>query len=158
MGCDIHLYVECVKTIEETSKWVSADRWDMYPPYSCNDFNDFKMDINCRHIYSDRNYDLFTTLGNVRNEDQKLEYISEPKGIPFDACKLIRQQFEKYDCFLGTHSYSWLTLHELKTFHVNHQGLALKDLISILEEKKKECDWMNDSPDTKMRIVFWFDS
>lgn len=99
MGCDIHFYVEKWSDEEVTEgpidisdkrdslisnvlklkreyRWISVDKWYRDEGYWTNYGNSF---------YSGRNYDLFAKLADVRNYDNNIEPLDQPRGIPEDA-------------------------------------------------------------------------
>jgi len=108
MGTDIHPFME----VKKNGVWVTADRWEK-DEYD-EDHNSVPYD---EHIYGDRNYSLFAALANIRNGSgfagcdtgDCIPVISEPRGIPDDACKEIKQEWKEY----GEHTPSWLTLREI---------------------------------------------
>ena len=115
MGCDIHLYVERKKVIDD--EWASVDEWgpdEDYPECLTVDWRN--------HFYRDRNYRLFAILADVRNgygfagcdTGERLIPIAEPRGLPEDVSDLVRAESD----YLGGdgHSHSWLTLAELLTY------------------------------------------
>lgn len=153
-GCDIHLFVEGYRTIGDDSKWVSLDTWKIYPNYS----EDFDMDFCCKHIYSGRQYALFATLANVRNTCPPWKFISNPKGMPTNPCKMVKKMWS-YCENMGCHDASWLTLHEIKKFcESTDEEIPLGNLILMLEKKKEKMCWLDGENDKQIRIVFWFDS
>ena len=157
MGCDIHLFVECKKSANGEKRWLNVDKWEILPEYEEDSFEPYFV---CQHLYDDRNYAIFGILGNVRNEE-RMEYISEPRGLPFNVTKLVKKNYTEDS--VNYHSCSWLTLDELKIFRnkQNNQKKCkhiLDSLISILQKKKDSYDWMNKKRDSDLRIVFWFDS
>lgn len=90
MGCDIHIFQEA----KINDKWVLLNElhWE-----------------NSR-----RNYAVFAKMANVRNhwdEEQRIEPISLPRGIPEDA-----SDGYKFHCALmegDGHSHSWLSIQEM---------------------------------------------
>jgi hypothetical protein len=109
MGCDIHFYVE--KKNKAGTKWVSADVWEkddnyVHVPYE-------------KRYYSGRNYNLFAILADVRNGSgfagcktgEGFNPISQPKGLPDDVSKEMKQASEGMGG--DGHSHSWFTLREL---------------------------------------------
>ena len=63
MGCDIHLFSEKKKTVNDKEVWVNADYWTINP-YFGTDKTEQELDIVS--IYNNRNYDLFNLLAGVR--------------------------------------------------------------------------------------------
>jgi hypothetical protein len=115
MGCDIHLYVE--RKID--GKWVTADKWTPDPYAEEGEESRLIVDDdNC--FYSDRNYDLFAILAdvrNLRNAGTGFNPISTPKGLPADISPEVKGESDKWDC--DGHSHSWLTLAEIKAYDWN---------------------------------------
>ncbi|KAL9657563.1 hypothetical protein ABK040_000990 [Willaertia magna] len=134
MGCDIHLYVE--KYDEEKKEWTVMDNNHQPVHYNNNKIKkveetpndndesdegeeDLEELYNLQWFYTDRNYDVFAILADVRNgfgfagcdTGDGFEIISEPKGLPDDVSSIVKQISEKWDC--DGHSHSYLTLTEL---------------------------------------------
>lgn len=125
MGCDIHMYVE--RKIKNS--WFSCDYFVPSVQYrGSSEYNNIP-------IYDGRNYALFATLANVRNYGHTA-YISEPKGIPEDACNYIKEEYE--DWIWDAHSASYLTLQELIDFHEAGHPLKRRGMLS--PEQQKELD------------------
>ncbi len=115
MGCDIHFYVE--KRVD--GKWLPADKWEHDP----DDENPKRLRTPWRErFYDGRNYSTFSILANVRNgrgfagikTGDGFNFISEPKGIPEDACPEYKQECEAYGS--DGHSHSFLTVAEIMAF------------------------------------------
>ena len=108
MGTDIHFYVE--KRLNNRSLWQTADEWLDEAPYGPHV-------PYAKAYYSDRNYDLFAILANVRNGQgfagvrtgAGFQPIAEPRGWPSDCCP------ELSSLDIG-HTPSWLTLAEILDF------------------------------------------
>lgn len=97
MGCDIHFYVETRKSDE----WITADVWeDGDVPYS-------------KAFWDRRDYDLFAILANVRNSSGFVP-VSEPRGVPDDACAEYRAVVGQWNG--DGHSHSYFTLAELMAY------------------------------------------
>lgn len=124
MGCDIHLYTESRRTINNEKKWINVDNWKLNPYYDGIDKNEKEYEVN--HAYRERNYNLFAMLADVRNySNQKV--ISNAKGIPTDASEVVKTESNDYGD--DGHSHSWLTMKELYDFfkenpNENHSGLV----------------------------------
>ena len=129
MGCDIHTYVE-VKGNDNT--WVDGNYYKRNR-YFGEDENEKEFEVI--NIYKDRNYYLFSLLANVRNNAEN-EYISEPRGIPEDCCKAIKEESDSWDC--DGHSHSYLTLKEIMDFAENHKIIKYKGYVSPEGAKKIE--------------------
>ena len=173
MGCDIHMYVERRRTRFDGSKteWFSADLFSIKDP----------CDPKCEPIrvdlWDERNYDLFAVLANVRNRsgNYKYPYIDEPRGIPDDATKYVRKEYDLWD--IDAHSASYLTFREILEFYYEKTPKTefgydiLNPLIERLKKRADEFniihsfDW-NGGLSTKdlydradnIRIVFFFDN
>jgi hypothetical protein len=113
MGCDIHLYAER----RENGAWVSADRWseDKYEPG--------RLTVDYDHrLYSNRNYDLFAILADVRNgygfagvtTGVGFIPISKPRGLPKDISDQVRAEAQSWAG--DGHSHSYHTVAELVAY------------------------------------------
>jgi hypothetical protein len=132
MGCDIHLIVE--KRVN--GKW---QRVNELPPRPCSQCEgrghyDGRPNDKCywcierqkreigtaspgvdRTPYHDRNYKVFAVLADVRN-DGNVAPIAEARGLP-DDCSHAEGKDEFGDkTEYGDHSFSWLTLAELRVY------------------------------------------
>lgn len=114
MGADIHVYLEKKVTIDNESKWVNIDYWQLNPYYDGVD----KYEKEYRHIpvYDDRNYELFNILAGVRGFGDGM--IEEPRGIPEDISLPTKKEYERW--LSVAHSHSHFTLFELKEFLENN--------------------------------------
>lgn len=65
-------------------------------------------------VFTDRNYDLFAILVNLRNSEN-MPYISEPRGLPEDVTPEIQLQTRNSEC----HTMTWYTAEELLTYDWN---------------------------------------
>ena len=126
MGTDIHMAAE----VRKNGKWQLVTEC-VFPHYEYK-YNKEKGEWDCEisdrktfDPYSDRNYDLFAMLADVRN-DGDINPISEPKGYPEDMCDELKsdvglherdwQSWEEYGRrphLSDEHSSSYLTLKEL---------------------------------------------
>lgn len=116
MGCDIHLYVE--KRVD--GKWVSADEWFEDGPGT---LSVYKWGPGLTRLagpmYSDRNYDLFAMLANVRNghgfagvdTGNGFVPIHDQRGLPDDVSENVFKSWKDWDS--DGHSTSWATVKEL---------------------------------------------
>jgi hypothetical protein len=98
MGCDIHLYRE--KNVN--GEWLAADKWTDDGDYLRVEYQD--------QYFTDRNYQLFGLLAKGVREEHDFSFVK--RGLPFDACREIKQCSDDWDC--DGHSHSYLFLHELK--------------------------------------------
>lgn len=111
MGCDIHVYTEQLKTIDNTPVWVNVDNWRFNPYYPQE--GEKKMEV--KSLYTNRNYDLFTLLAGVRDYSEVTPFVAEPRGVPKDASPQTKEEVERYGS--DGHTHSWLTLAEIRAFH-----------------------------------------
>lgn len=133
MGCDIHLYVE---TRQQDGTWKAQGEFVRNE----DDGEEGWMECKTR-FYSDRNYDLFAILADVRNgrgfagikTGEGFNPISEPRGVPGDASPEYKQIVEQWDC--DGHSHSYHTLRDLLDYdwtqETGKQGwVTLKEWVS----------------------------
>jgi len=101
MGTDIHLTVEYRK--QRYSFEPLADHWT----------------ASRSLIYTDRSYNVFAILGNVRNgrgfagivTGSEFAFISDCRGLPDDITEFARKRLS------GEHSATWVTLAELNAYN-----------------------------------------
>jgi hypothetical protein len=103
MGTDITIYFESLN--EDTKQWVSTDNWaveydELDVPYS-------------ERVYHNRNYRLFAMLAGERNEENITPF-AEPRGLPEDTDKRIKDRIQEYGW--GEERASYFTLAELLSF------------------------------------------
>ena len=123
MGCDIHLYIEAKSDRYNKDRWVCIDNWILNPYYEKD--NDEKYEH--RSLYSHRDYRLFATLADVRNNSSN-PVISQPKGLPNDCSDVIKAESDEYGA--DGHSHSYLTLAELINFRNVHPGTKYSGMVS----------------------------
>lgn len=126
MGCDIHTCVEVRKTINDVKKWVSADHFSLNSYYDGVD--EYEQKYNVVEIFGDRNYHAFSNLCGVRRYIEDSPRISDPKGIPDDCCKTIKDRSDR-DGSDG-HSHSYVTLRDVVDFLANNKGFQFTGIIS----------------------------
>jgi hypothetical protein len=110
MGCDIHLYAE----VRRDGTWHTADTWSedggfWHVPYE-------------KSFYSDRNYDLFAILADVRNgrgfagvrTGEGFVPMASPRGVPEDASPEYRRVVEQWSG--DGHSHSWHTVEDVMAY------------------------------------------
>lgn len=145
MGCDIHLFTEKKKTINNQELWVNVDRFRMNPYF---EQDGHKNEFEIVELYEDRNYILFSMLANVRNKDNN-PIISQPKGMPDDCCDYVNKQKEYWG--KDGHSHSYLTLKELKDFQEQHKvtkysGMMTEQNAALVDKGEMPdswCAWTN---------------
>ncbi len=120
MGCDIHIFTE----IKKNGKWIEADPWITNPDYVTAPeeekkyYNPVCVPFKQEICFTDRNYALFGILAGVRWEN--LPRIADPKGLPKDISTNIANEAHIVWNSDG-HSFSWLTLTELKEFDWDYE-------------------------------------
>lgn len=138
MGCDIHSFAE-VK--DNNGKWnVVKEEVFTNPHYRKEDPQEGWNKPYQVELYSGRNYDLFAILANVRNgygfagvnTGEGFKPISEPKGLPDDISKTVKESAERWD--EDGHSHSWFTVKELKEYDW-HQLTMKRGVISLDQYK-----------------------
>lgn len=175
MSCDIHTHIEynqnlCVGTTYGEriykKKWVCGDYYKLNPYF---EFDTTETEYELVGFHDDRDYTLFSILANVRNYGDT-KYIDEPRGIPNDCSKQVRNDCEEWDC--DGHSHSYFTLYELITWLDENSYDEDNTLISLIDDMKKRADedyfirsylWEIKPQEAlekakDMRIVFWFDN
>lgn len=133
MGCDIHMYAE----VNKDGKWekvgnIFDNPW--YNPDYESKWNTPKTD----EPYTERNYDLFAILANVRNgygfagvpTGSGFEPISMPRGLPEDVSAEIKELADEWG--RDGHSHSYLILSELLGYDwegqtTTHYGVFSKE-------------------------------
>ena len=138
MGCDIHLHQE-VKI---------NGVWHHYAKLS-----------------PDRNYEIFAKLADVRNDDHKVDPISQPRGLPADATGLTK--FDSNRDGEDGHSHSWIGAEEVEELFDFMERLPLR--MNYFEKNYGYCfgigwdsftRYPGDRPEgvEDIRWVFWFDN
>jgi len=159
MGCDIHLYIEkrfYRHDDKENGKWVSMDKLsENHYSYLYPDDKEPYLQIKTEdqfYTYG-RNYNLFCALAGARswNFVNDPPMVSPPKGMPKDACKLVKKLKREYGS--DGHTHSWLTLRELLQFDWTPYGNTCD---SFRNDTMKKMEALGEPHD--VRIVFWFDN
>ncbi len=107
MGCDIHLFTERKKTINQKERWINIDNWKLN-----SYFGEYEgeAEYEISSAYRGRNYSLFSLLADVRSEDVDVP-VSPPKGLPDDVSDAIKKESDVWG--IDGHSHSYLTMGEL---------------------------------------------
>ncbi len=136
MGCDIHMFCEERKTMNDQTFWINADHWKPNP-YHCayDDGEDPELDIV--GLLDDRDYSMFTALCGMRDYTEKSPKISDPKGLPNDVTDAVKKESDRWDC--DGHSHSYATLREVKEFveagaPIKFSGLITPEAAKALDE------------------------
>lgn len=116
MGCDIHLFVE---KRGDDGKWQSADTWE--PDEDTEENGQLRIPYEKR-FFSDRNYDLFAILADVRNgrgfgganTGDGFNPIEDPKGLPDDVTDLVKGESDGWNS--DGHSHTWFTVKEIMDY------------------------------------------
>jgi len=155
MGCDIHLWAE--RLDPKTKKWTVMDKWpceycngtgkldkwedgkpvpgEKQPCYVCDGKK------TSRRFWSQRNYNTFSILADVRNgrglagvrTGDGFVPIADPKGVPDDASEDYLEEVARWDC--DGHSHSWLTLKEILDYDWD-QTTMLQGTVSSITYRK----------------------
>ena len=138
MGCDIHLYTEIKRHVNDTDMWVNADHWSINPYYKYCDEEDKKWEkeLEVVSIYQGRNYELFDILAGVRGYGH--DKISVPKGLPVDVCDVVKAESDRWGS--DGHSHSYFTLKEMidylkKNPFSDEGGYITKEDANLLDTK-----------------------
>lgn len=156
MGCDIHLFTENKRIINNKKQWVNIDNWKLNPYYKENNGDrETKYEIN--PAYWGRNYALFSLLADVRNYSGN-KPISEPKGIPDDVSQIIRSEKDKWGS--DGHSHSFLTMKEIYDYYeknnsVKFSGLVDSDGVKAIEKGDMPNWWCKGSTMTNLVWKEW---
>lgn len=156
MGCDIHLFTERKRSINNEQKWVNADNWKLNPYYEeNNEDGENKYELNS--AYSHRNYALFSILADVRNDSEN-KPISEPKGLPEDISEVVKAESDKWDS--DGHSHSYFTMKELYDYYeqnniVKFSGLVDENGVKEIEAGKMPNWWCKGSTQENLVWKEW---
>jgi hypothetical protein len=159
VGCDIHLYVE--RKVDD--KWVTADKWTPDPYADEGEESRLIVDyIDC--FYSERNYDLFAMLADVRNErsfagcvtGSGFKPISTPRGLPDDISPEVKRESDELG--LGFHSHSWLTLTELNAYDWNQVAthIGVVDVLGFAQFEQHDQSYayyLDGAPGEKVKYI-----
>ena len=126
MGCNIHGIVE-----------VKNEHGNWWSPY-------------LHEPLSDRWYSIFARLANVRNRNQEIEPISEPRGLPENTTKTFKYKELDYDG--DAHSHSWVGGEELLSISVEHINDVWLDWLKLVSMIIIQHGAEN------VRFVFFFDN
>lgn len=133
MGCDIHIYTEARRTVNNELKWVNVDNWRINPYYDKTDPDGDESRLQIQKIHGGRDYSLFAILANVRNYDEGNQFICEPKGLPEDISAPTKHEAEVWEG--DGHSHSYFTLKELKDYVKTMPKIKQCGLVSQKEAK-----------------------
>lgn len=169
MGCDIHMHVEYRNPGQ--ASWYCGDLFYTAPISQVYN-REQELELRCVPIHYYRDYHLFATLADVRN-DGTVKCIDGPRGLPADISGMVMSKYREWED--DAHSCSYLTLRELIDF-VTANGDDEGDLTELIDKLKTRADelWLiykyywdsNYYPyraeayerSNNIRIVFWFDN
>lgn len=138
MGCDIHIIAE----VRVNGKWEpNQERVFPNPDYKKDSKHDWEKDEFKCYPESNRSYDWFSILADVRNgygfagtlTSEGFNVIAEPRGIPHDASDQWKKEVKEWGSDM--HSISWLTISDFDKFDWS-QSTVKKGVISLDEYKK----------------------
>lgn len=141
MGCDIHMFTEVLKTVDDKQVWVNVDDYRPNPYFG---IDSDEREFEHQDLHGGRNYSLFTLLAGVRDYSGKNPCISEPKGLPEDCSKLTAKAASDWEG--DAHTHSWLTLAEIEAFQEKEPVMVYSGLIS--PSQAKELDEFGITPDS----------
>jgi hypothetical protein len=130
MGCDIHMYAELKRNVNEKEVWVNVDDFRINPYW---DGSDSESQFEHKDLHGDRNYGLFSLLAGVRDYSEKTKPVSDPKGLPEDISDFTKRAADRWES--DAHTHSWLLLSELKEFQEKNPTITRSGLISPSQAK-----------------------
>lgn len=156
MGCDIHLFTERKRSINNEQKWVNIDNWKVNPYYEENN-EDGERKYNVNSAYRHRNYALFSILADVRNNGAN-KPIAEPKGLPEDVSDVVKAESEYWG--VDGHSHSFFTMKELYDYYKKNQIVKYSGFVDEVGIKEIEAGempnwWCKGSTQTNLVWKEW---
>ena len=158
MGCDIHLALEC----KVKDKWVAVKFKNEYQEDDGSEFTS-------RIRYSGRSYGLFNVLSfnDVRVDRASLNFAWDERGLPEDVSDLVKEESDSSDY----HTHSYLTLSEIKKAIQTEQVLMVRETTAGITDpwngelagfyewaQSKAAALLPGIPESRIRIVFWYDN
>lgn len=118
MGCDIHMHVE--KREKGAWRFVAPKELGIpiYEDYGNEDGPNGFWEVEERWeeetgaAWEPRNPNLFALLANVRNWNERIPPLDDPRGVPPDASSEYRNEVEEWG--VDGHSHSYFTIAELR--------------------------------------------
>ncbi|WP_240116258.1 hypothetical protein [Erwinia endophytica] len=132
MGCDIHMMVEIKHAVDGKESWVNYDHFRKNPYFGQPEEAEYLRIELC----ADRNYAAFSQLCGVRSYSEETPKISDPRGIPDDACEYTKSISEHWGD--DGHSHSYATLAEIRAFRADLQPMPFNGMITT--EQAAELD------------------
>lgn len=133
MGCDIHVFTEALESVRNQKVWCNIDNWRINKYFGDDD----EPEYNISWIFSDRNYELFSFLADVRNYGHNKSFHFD-RGIPEDVSSAVKNEFERWGN--DAHTPGWATLKELKEAAAQVQKVSRKGFVLITEADKYRLD------------------
>lgn len=157
MGCDIHFFTEYKRVIGGQPKWVSMDYFKHNPYFSSEESDDEGPEFDVVPLFGRRDYRLFSLLAGVRNYS-KIKPISEPRGMPLNACHIIEKECARWDG--DGHSHSFFTLYELKEAQKTHKttrysGYVHPDDVLLINQGGMPDIWCQSASEKSWVYMEW---
>jgi len=164
MGCDMHCIIE---RKNKTGEWEVIKGYDRHLLFMRGRKNDRDLGyyeenkkLIADWIYDGRNYELFATLANVRN-DGNIRPMFPDRGVPEDASKETAE--EVGDIGFDGHSHTYFTLHEFSDvlfdgYDMYMSVTPLKNFINTVIVKIKKLANNAYDGDDGVRLIIFFDS
>ena len=150
MGCDIHMFTEALRSVNDKPTWVNVDNWRVNPYYKEGN-EDGERPYDVQELHGRRNYTLFTVLAGVRSDDDDNKPVADPRGFPEDASPQTTAEYKRWEG--DGHTHSWLTLQELidhqaKNPTITYTGMLTPEQAKELDENGTEpeywCGWTSN--------------
>lgn len=144
MGCDIHTYLEIQ---DSKGNWIYSD---LHNPKG-----------EKIEVAGHRNYRVFGLLGNVRFDPNSigLPPLTDARGLPDDVSPEVSKENEGWG--YDAHSHSYVTLDEISDYRIKHADKENDILIYVEDTLRSLLPILLpyvDKPESKLRMVFWFDN
>ena len=142
MGCDIHIYTEKLKTVNDKKQWINCDYWIKNSYYDPIEEDPWETEYAVHEFYQERDYELFAALAGVRTNGGPVVPL---KGFPDNASEPIRELYKRWDS--DGHSHSYLTITELKQLQKNlgdtvkRKGMLTPEQYEQLQKGIKPTSW-----------------
>lgn len=147
MGCDIHIFTERKRHIRDEEKWINMDYWQ-YNPYYDSEDPDGEREMDVKHFYRGRDYDLFSVLANVRNYSDN-QFIMEDRGLPDDICPITKKEADRWEG--DGHSHGYYTLKEMMDYQKENPTIKRSGFVS--KEAAEKLDTTGETPNSWADLV-----
>ena len=143
MGCDIHVHIEALQSIDQHKVWVNVDHWKI------DHYKESDSGFNIVPIYRNRDYHLFSVLANVRNYSD-MKPICNPRGLPEDVSDHTKKESDLWNG--DGHSHSWFTLKELLDYKeanpkIKYAGLMTPENAALVDAGGMPTSWCQGCSD-----------